>query len=302
MSKKVPYGIIYMTSRVFRGEVVRRYIGQHKLTGGVIEDGYLGSGNLLRHAIKKHGRSAFVREVLEVCYCREDLNRRELYWIDKFDAVGNPLFYNIAEGGNSTANTTRKQVNQYDLSGKFIATHRSVTEAAFVIGQNGAGNIAACCRGSSKKVSAGGFQWRHASVGDTSDIDALPEKALPSNSRKVLQIDNETLEIVSVFDSINDAGRSIGCDPQTLATAADRCYTSNGFQWRYADDSRPLRKIREGKKVIRPVDQFLGHGFVQRFPSLTMAATAVGSCTTNLSRAIRTSGLCKGYRWKYSHA
>ena len=302
MIDRIPYGIVYMTSRVFRGKVVKRYIGQHKLTGGTIEDGYLGSGNLLRYAINKYGRSAFVREVLEVCYCREDLNSGELYWIGKFDAVADPSFYNISEGGYSTANTTRKQVNQYDLSGKFVTIHRSITEAAFAVGQCGAGNIAACCLGTANKVSSGGFQWRHASVGDTSDIEPLPEKALPPNSRRVLQINNETLEVISVFDSINIAGRSIGCHPQTLATAANKCYSSNGFQWRYEDDKRPAIKIRDGKKVIRPVDQFLGREFVQRFSSLTAAAEAVGSCSTNLSRAIRTDGMCIGYRWRYAYA
>lgn len=60
---------------------------------------YLGSGTLIKQAIKKHGRKNFTREVLEECDDFEVLLEREMYWIEKFDAVDNDNFYNLSYGG-----------------------------------------------------------------------------------------------------------------------------------------------------------------------------------------------------------
>jgi hypothetical protein len=42
-----------------------------------LDDGYLGSGNQLRKAIRKHGKENFKREILEFCSSREELHLKE---------------------------------------------------------------------------------------------------------------------------------------------------------------------------------------------------------------------------------
>jgi group I intron endonuclease len=59
---------------------------------------YLGSGKLLLQAIEKHGKENFIKETLEHCNSVEQLNEREIYWINKFNALGNQG-YNMAAGG-----------------------------------------------------------------------------------------------------------------------------------------------------------------------------------------------------------
>jgi group I intron endonuclease len=59
---------------------------------------YLGSGKLLLQAIEKHGKENFIKETLEHCNSVEQLNEREIYWIDKLNALGNQG-YNMATGG-----------------------------------------------------------------------------------------------------------------------------------------------------------------------------------------------------------
>lgn len=84
---------IYLTTNLING---KKYIGQHQ---GEINDGYLGSGVHLKQALNKYGKENFKKEIIEICNTEEELNEREKYWINKFDAVNNKQFYNVSEGG-----------------------------------------------------------------------------------------------------------------------------------------------------------------------------------------------------------
>ena len=93
MNKK---GIIYKTTNLINGKF---YIGKDQNNNS----DYIGSGILLKKAIKKYGRENFVKEVLEECLI-EELSDKEIYWINKLNAIQNG--YNIAEGG--AGGNTRK--------------------------------------------------------------------------------------------------------------------------------------------------------------------------------------------------
>jgi group I intron endonuclease len=60
---------------------------------------YLGSGKILKQAIKKYGKGNFIKIILEDnIRSKEELNSREIYWIEKLDAINKG--YNIAKGGS----------------------------------------------------------------------------------------------------------------------------------------------------------------------------------------------------------
>lgn len=84
---------IYITTNLING---KRYIGQHY---GEIEDSYMGSGNILKKAIKKYGKDNFKKEILEICTSYEQMNNAERKWISYYNAVYSNKFYNVAEGG-----------------------------------------------------------------------------------------------------------------------------------------------------------------------------------------------------------
>ena len=72
------------------------YIGKD---GGSHTGVYLGSGIVLKRAIKKYGRENFIRETLEKCKDLKHLSEREKYWIKKYDACKRTDSYNISTGG-----------------------------------------------------------------------------------------------------------------------------------------------------------------------------------------------------------
>lgn len=85
--------IIYKTINLINN---KSYIGKdHKNNPA-----YLGSGKLLKRAIKKYGKDNFKKEILEYCIDNDHLNECEIFWINKLDAVNSDNYYNIASGGN----------------------------------------------------------------------------------------------------------------------------------------------------------------------------------------------------------
>lgn len=84
--------IIYKTINLINGKI---YIGQDSKNN----PDYLGSGNILKYAIKKYGIKNFTKEILEYCDSKEHLNEREIFWIEKMNSRDLNIGYNIAIGG-----------------------------------------------------------------------------------------------------------------------------------------------------------------------------------------------------------
>ena len=83
--------IIYKTTNLINGKF---YIGQDSNNNPE----YYGSGLNLKRAINKYGRENFLKEIIEYCPTKQELNQRECYWIKETKAQ--ELGYNIAEGGH----------------------------------------------------------------------------------------------------------------------------------------------------------------------------------------------------------
>jgi len=99
----------------------------------------------LHKAMSKYGFDKFSFEIIEVTSSREELNQKEIYWINYFDSTNSLLGYNLTKGGNtnypSKETTKRKnlaskkvKVAQYDLQGNFINKFESVKEASRQLG------------------------------------------------------------------------------------------------------------------------------------------------------------------------
>lgn len=86
--------VIYKTINLINGKY---YIGKQKS----YTKSYLGSGTALKQAIKKYGKNNFKKEILEVCNKEDELKIKELWWLDKFDAVKDKHSYNLVRETSS---------------------------------------------------------------------------------------------------------------------------------------------------------------------------------------------------------
>ncbi len=100
-SEENPIGKIYLTTNIVNG---MQYVGQ---TIQLNNKSYKGSGNLLKEAFEEFGKENFIVEDLEYVYCRSELDRREIYWINKKNTL-KPNGYNITNGGSGAYVPTEK--------------------------------------------------------------------------------------------------------------------------------------------------------------------------------------------------
>ena len=90
------FGYIYKTTNLINNKI---YIGQHH---GDFDIHYHGSGNLIKSAIKKHGVWNFETILIEECSNDEELNEREIFWINHFNSRDLDIGYNLHKGGISS--------------------------------------------------------------------------------------------------------------------------------------------------------------------------------------------------------
>ena len=87
---------IYKTTNLLNGKI---YIGK-RIYRKKDDNWYLGSGIYLNRAIKKYGRENFKKEILEWCKDTVHLCKREIYWIEQFNATNPEIGYNLSLGGD----------------------------------------------------------------------------------------------------------------------------------------------------------------------------------------------------------
>lgn len=87
-------GMIYLTVNRINGKV---YVGQTSIN----KNGYIGSGKLLKRAIKKYGKDNFTRTILRSdIHSLKELNLWEDFYIRLFGSRNLEIGYNIVPGGS----------------------------------------------------------------------------------------------------------------------------------------------------------------------------------------------------------
>lgn len=86
--------IIYQTTNLLNKMT---YIGSHQTDN--LNDGYLGSGKLLKRAIRKYGKENFKFEILYFATCKNEMFELERRIVNE-DFVKNPFTYNLKIGGS----------------------------------------------------------------------------------------------------------------------------------------------------------------------------------------------------------
>lgn len=113
----------------------KKYIGKRSCHCPIELDGYMGSGTLLHRAFEKYGIENFSKHILLVCDSEEQAFEEEKKAIELVNATKNPMYYNIAEGGqggNLIAGYTEEQMKEFkkkvseSMKGKtFVEQHKN---------------------------------------------------------------------------------------------------------------------------------------------------------------------------------
>ena len=105
MATKLLDRIIYKTTNLVNGLI---YVGQDSYNNPK----YLGSGVFLKRDIIKYGKSNFKKEILCKCKTSDELDKMEIYWIDKLNTINKG--YNLLKGGKG--NSSNEYIDKMSIS------------------------------------------------------------------------------------------------------------------------------------------------------------------------------------------
>ena len=83
---------VYITTNLING---KKYLGKHNGK----HEGYLGSGTILKTAIKKYGKENFKREIIKECLSDKEAYELEKELSKKWNIVSDSNWYNMKIGG-----------------------------------------------------------------------------------------------------------------------------------------------------------------------------------------------------------
>jgi len=159
--KDYKYHIVYKTTNTLNNKI---YVGLHSTDN--VEDGYLGSGFILKAAIKKYGKANFRRELLAILVDRDEARALEADIVTT-EFCARLDTYNLIEGGGGSGDQcgdknhmwgkkahNRKQLKATHRNGEVLKAE-SIRELSEMIGM-ARGNI----RNLIKKQIVGKRGWR----------------------------------------------------------------------------------------------------------------------------------------------
>ena len=177
----------------------------------------------LQNAWDKHGEY-FEFEVIEECSL-DDLDKREMYWIGRYNSDDQKRGYNIMGGGQANravAEQTKAMISKPVLCIETGEVYPSVAEAQR---QTGICNISLACTG--KMCHSGGYHWCF-------EEDATPEHIEAVLNRTQRRCNKAVVCLVTgeVFDSMTEAARKHGVSIATISVACKR----NSRNWRFYEE------------------------------------------------------------------
>ena len=108
------YNFLYKITNLINGKF---YYGIHSTND--IDDGYMGSGVMIKKAIKKYGRSNFKKEIIQFTNDRESLILLEKQFINE-ELLKDKNCYNMVLGGSNFLNKTTGKITVKDNNGNIF--------------------------------------------------------------------------------------------------------------------------------------------------------------------------------------
>lgn len=246
-------------------------------------------------------------KVLEYCN-EEELNEKEIYYIDLYNTFNEIKGYNLSEGGNGSRGyklteehtkkireVTIKPIYQIDTKTlEIINEFESITEATIYIkGSNCC--ITNCCNG--KQKTAYGYYWVR-----KEDYENGIRPIIKKETKKVLQIDRYTLKIIREWDSSSQASKQMGFIKQhIIACCKGKMKTANNYIWCYKEDYENRKdnlKFKNGNFTEVYQLDLVTNRIIRKWDSIKEAEkeTKCKSIRSCCNGYIKQSG---GFKWCY---
>lgn len=178
-----------------------------------------GSGRTaIKNAIQLYGKESFDYRVLDLALSREELNKKEIYWINELGSLA-PQGYNLRTGGSSPIYTEESK------------SRMSAARRAYFVRIGWTPKPKQAKPERKKRVWSEDERVRRASTRPKyTHTSESKDKISASKMRKVVRSDGKE------FNSITDAANSVGRNTSTLnrlLRGNTKRHTCGGFSWKY---------------------------------------------------------------------
>lgn len=209
----------------------------------------------LQGAWNKYGEENFSFEELEYCSL-DQLDEREIYWIEYYDTQNQDFGYNLANGGlgcrgyKHTEEEIMKMrmiqnpepILQIDLDGNILNEFVSAGEAGDYLGKESVGGIKKCCDGNKYKQ-AYGYIWIY-----KKDWDNFKLEDHITTYKSDIPVSQYSMDNVLIkrWDTARNASKEIkGSYSEILQVCSGERVSYRGFIWKYTDNEDLYDKTRE---------------------------------------------------------
>jgi len=277
--------IVYETVNRLNG---KKYIGVHKCID--YDEVYLGSGTILKQAVKKYGTQAFYRHILHVCDTAEDAYEFERSLVND-TIVESGDYYNMVTGGmrgSPEIGGSRRTVKV--ICHQTGQVFESVNQAAQFLGVEYY-NV-------SRVLDHPDLPLKNLHFFRVQNYDHKVSVTFPADGRPIAYINNAT-----IFPSIKDAAEELGINYKSLRNSmVNREYAQlasiGGNFFLYEDEYEVGKEYFNTVKVVRLIElqkEFVSCKAAAEF--LKCKNAAFGGIA--IGRAARTGCKMYGYHWEY---
>ena len=207
------------------------------------------SNSIISKAIRKYGVENFTIEQIDLADDLEELNKREIEWINNYKSVV-PNGYNLLSGGGgvgkhhstsiqkmsksmmgrlvseqhrkSIAKAHSIPIYQYNLKGAFIKEWTSAMEVSRNL-KIGNSELNKCCNG--RRHQSGGFQWSYKKIDNIGPIKKrskpMTKGRIGTNVKPVAKIDAHG-NVLETYKSATEAALKNNCDHSSVCKVCNK--------------------------------------------------------------------------------
>ena len=277
----------------------------------------------LQFSWNKYGEDVFSFKILEYCSI-DNLDEREIYWINFYDSANQKYGYNLADGGLGCRGYKHteeeilkmrmiqnpKSIVQLDLNGNYLNTFISCGDAGKHIGKKSVAGIKLCCD-KNKYKKAYGYIWVYKDDYDNGTIDWNYYLSDPKNKKKhVLQYDLD-MNFIREWDSAYQTKEEGFTPNQVSIVCSGKNLSHKGYIFMFKDNPDLYynsKKIRRKKNLDNKLSkqktilQFTLDGkFIRKYTYKELVddgykLETIQSCCCGQNKT------SNGYKWKYEES